>query len=241
MDVFRFVPGYQGVIFDEGKEPLFLVLVAFVLAFACARGYARLARKHGWPSGNIGGVHLHHVVIGILVVLASGVVSFSRAGTEPGVRDGCAIAFGIGAAFILDEFALVFYLQDVYWSEEGRTSVDTAILGVMIVGLLLVVSEPFTLTGPLNRHPGRFIASVVLASNVLFIAITFLKRKPFAGMAAIALPPIGWIAAFRLASPSSPWAHRFYDAPKLERARVRMTTGRPARFQRRLVHLIGGE
>jgi hypothetical protein len=44
VDLLRFVPGYRHVIFDEGKEPLFLVLAAFVVGFLCARGYAREAR-----------------------------------------------------------------------------------------------------------------------------------------------------------------------------------------------------
>jgi len=121
LDVFRFIPGYRGLIFDEGKEPLFLLLLAFVIAFACTRGYTRIARRRGWSSGNVGGVHLHHNVVGILARPSpAGVVAFSRAGAHPQVRDWCAIFFGVGAALVLDEFALVFYLRDVYWSAEGR-------------------------------------------------------------------------------------------------------------------------
>src|ERR1700722_11486705 len=138
MDLFRFVPGYRGVIFGEGKEPLFVLLVAFLIAFAGARGYARLAREYGWKSGSGGGVHLHHEVVGIIFVLIAGLVVFSRVGTGPDVRGLSAIVFGIGAAFILDEFALVFYLRDVYWSTEGRDSVDAAIFGVMLAVLALV-------------------------------------------------------------------------------------------------------
>jgi hypothetical protein len=110
VNLFRFIPGYEGVIFDEGKEPLFLLLLAFLIAFAATRGYTRLARKHGWGSGSVGGVHLHHVVVGIVFVLAAGLAAFTRAGTGAVVRDLCGIVFGVGAAFVLDEFALVFYL-----------------------------------------------------------------------------------------------------------------------------------
>lgn len=241
MDLFRFIPGYRGVIFDEGKEPLFLLLLAFLIAFAGARGYARLARRHGWRSGSVGGVHLHHVVVGILFVLIAGLVSFTRAGTGATVRDLCAIVFGVGAAFILDEFALVFYLRDVYWSNEGRNSVDAAILGVMIAGLTLVVSEPFGLDDPVDAHAGRFVLFVVVSANAVFAAVTFLKAKPFAGFAAVALPPIGWVGAGRLAKPRSPWARRFYDSTKLARSESRFRDGFAARFQRRLVDLVGGE
>jgi hypothetical protein len=48
VDLFGFVPGYRGVVFHEGKEPLFLSLLAFVITFSCTRGYTRLARKYGW-------------------------------------------------------------------------------------------------------------------------------------------------------------------------------------------------
>jgi hypothetical protein len=53
VDFFRFVLGYRDVIFDQGKEPPFLLLVAFVIAFACARGYAQVAHKRGWGSGSV--------------------------------------------------------------------------------------------------------------------------------------------------------------------------------------------
>ena len=206
MDLFRFIPGYRGLVFHEGKEPLFLLLLAFLIAFGGARGYARVARKRGWGSGSIGGVHLHHEVVGIVLVLAAGLVVFTRVGTDPAVRDCCAIVFGVGAAFILDEFALVFYLRDVYWSNEGRDSVDAAILAVLICGLLLVVSEPFGLSDPLAAHFGRSILVFTAINNAVFAAVVFLKGKPFTGVAAIAFPPFGWIGAARLAKPRSPWA-----------------------------------
>ncbi len=240
MNLFHFVPGYENVVFDEGKEPLFLLLVAFVVAFAGARGYARAARRRGWSSGSVRGVHLHHEVVGILLVLVSGVVGFSRLGLNAEVLDWCAIGFGVGTAFVLDEFALVFYLRDVYWSEEGRASVDAAILGVLIVGAMLVVSEPFGLHDPLDRHLGRSIAALAIASNAAFTAVAFLKGKLFAGTTAIAVPPIGWIAGIRLAKPASPWAHRFYRDSKLEEAQRRVADGLSARFQRTVIHLVGG-
>jgi lysyl-tRNA synthetase class 2 len=241
MDLFRFVPGYRGLIFNEGKEPLFLLLLAFVIAFACARGYARMARRRGWPSGNIGGVHLHHELVGIVFILVAGVIAFSPAGAHPAWRDWCAVFFGVGAAFVLDEFALVFYLRDVYWSEEGRDSVDAAILGVMVAALLLVVSEPFALNDPINHHAGRFTAFLAIVVNSLFVTVAFLKAKPFAGTAAIAFPPFGWVAVGRLAKPGSPWARWFYGEEKLERAKRRADDGVAARFQRDVVHLVGGD
>jgi len=241
VDLFRFVPGYGNVIFDEGKEPLFLLLLAFLIAFGGARGYARMARKRGWGSGSIGGVHLHHEVVGIALVLIAGLIVFTHAGTGMATRDFCAIVFGVGAAFILDEFALVFYLRDVYWSNEGRDSVDAAILAVMICGLLLVASEPFGLSDPMAAHLGRAVLVFVVINNAIFAGVAFLKAKPFTGVAAVALPPCGWIGAARLAKPGSPWARWFYGPAKLARAQARAQNGHAARFQRWLVDLVGGE
>jgi hypothetical protein len=241
LDLFHFIPGYRGVIFDEGKEPLFLSLLAFLIAFACTRGYTRLARSRNWGSGSIGGVHLHHVVVGIVFVLAAGLTVMTPVGSGAVVRDICAIVFGVGAAFILDEFALVFYLRDVYWSNEGRDSVDAAILGVMIASLTLVVSEPFGLDDPVVSHLSRFVFFAVIAANAVFATITFLKAKFFTGFAAIALPPFGWIGALRLAKPHSPWARWFYAPSKLAQAGERMQDGFAAQFQQRLLDIVGGK
>jgi hypothetical protein len=38
------------------------------------------------------------------------------------------ILYGVGAALTLDEFALWLNLQDVYWSPQGRSSIDAVIL-----------------------------------------------------------------------------------------------------------------
>ena len=241
MDFFHFIPGYRRLVFAEGKEALFLLLLAFLIAFGGARGYARLARKRGWGSGSIGGVHVHHEVVGIVLVLVAGLVVFTRAGTGAVVRDCCAIVFGVGAAFVLDEFALVFYLRDVYWSEEGRDSVDSAILSVLICALLLVVSEPFGLSDPVAAHFGRAVLVLVAVNNAVFAAVTFLKAKPFTGVAAVALPPFGWLGAARLAKPHSPWARWFYTPDKLARAQARAQDGYAGRFQRWLVGVVGGE
>jgi hypothetical protein len=241
LDLFRFIPGYHSVVFGEGKEPLFLLLVAFVIAFAGARGYARLARARGWGSGSIGGVHLHHAVVGVVFMLVAGLVVFTAAGTGAVARNICAVFFGVGAAFVLDEFALIFYLRDVYWSSEGRTSVDAVTLGVMIAGLALVVSAPFGLEDPVNSHLDRFVFFSIVAQNAIFAVVTFLKGKVFTGFAAIALPQCGWIGAARLAKPRSPWARWFYDADKSARSERRQQDGFAARFQQRLIDMIGGE
>jgi hypothetical protein len=240
VNLFRFIPGYGGIIFDEGKQPLFLLLLAFLIAFACTRVYTSCARP-GLESGSVHGVHLHHDVVGIVFVLVAGLVVFTQLGTGAAVRDVCAIVFGVGAAFVLDEFALIFYLRDVYWSQEGRDSVDATILGAMAAGLTLVVSEPFGLNDPFTSHLSRSVLVLGVAQNAVFAVVTLLEAKPFAGFAAIALPPVGWIGAMRLAKPSAPWARWFYGPAKRRRAEERVRDGFAARFQQRLLDLVGGK
>lgn len=239
MDLFRFVPGYTDVVYHEGKEPLFLLFLAFVVAFALTRGYTRVARKRGWGSGSVGGVHLHHVVPGLILVLLAGLVVYTRAGATEIPRELCAIGFGAGAALVLDEFALVFYLRDVYWADEGRASVDAAILGLMLAGLFLVVSEPFSFDEP-ERKLGRLVFFAVVTANIAFAAIAFLKGKRYSGTAAVLIPVVGWVAAARLATPRSPWARWFYSGSKLTAAQQRAEIGLGARFERRLVTFVGG-
>jgi hypothetical protein len=240
MDLFRFVPGYTDVVYYEGKEPLFLLFLAFVVAFALTRGYTRLARSRGWGSGSVGGVHLHHIVPGLMLVLLAGLMAYTRAGAHEIPRELCAIGFGAGAALVLDEFALVFYLRDVYWAGEGRASVDATILGLMLAGLFLVVSEPFSFDEP-ERRLGRLVFFAVVTANIVFAAITFLKGKRYSGTAAVLIPFVGWLAAARLATPRSPWARWFYSAGKLSAAERRAEAGLGARFERWLVTVVGGE
>ena len=162
LDVFRFIPGYSEAIVGDGKEPVLLLLLAFLITFILTRLYTRLARVYGWGSGSVDGVHLHHMVVGILIVLLSGIVAIAEWPTGIG-RDLIAIFFGIGAALILDEFALSLYLKDVYWSPEGRTSIDAMVVGVMLAGLLMIGVSPFGID---NAHYSRHIAFWVVVLNV---------------------------------------------------------------------------
>ncbi len=54
---------------------------------------------------------------------------------------------GIGTSLVLDEFALILHLQDVYWSDEGRISVEMVSLAVACIGLALVGVSPADFSG----------------------------------------------------------------------------------------------
>ena len=242
MDLFRFIPGYTEHIYDPGKEPLLFVFIAFLIAFGLTRGYTRLARARGWGSGSVGGIHLHHVVPGIILVLAAGLLLAAPIGASPVAEDIFAILFGVGAALVLDEFALIFHLQDVYWAQEGRTSLDAVILGTALCGILLVSSSPWGIGDDVD---GRFTPKAVVfglvVAHFLWGIVCYLKGKYTVGTIGIFVPIVGLIGSLRLAKPGSPWARRRYSEAKLARARDRYATGRAVRVEDRVLDLIGGK
>jgi hypothetical protein len=197
------------------REPAALLLTAFLVAFIATRAYTRVARARGWGSGSVGGVHLHHIVVGIVLVLLSGLIEIASRPDGLG-RDGLAVSFGIGGAFVLDEFALSLYLRDVYWSEEGHGSIDASLLGVLLAGLLLVGLSPFGVHDG-GRIP-RVAASAFVAINVGLALVTFAKGKLTLGLLAVFVPGVGVIGAVRLGKPRSLWGRRFYAEVKRERA-----------------------
>ena len=69
---------------------------------------------------------------GILLVLAAGLLQFRYSPRSPWAEVLAAL-FGAGAALTLDEFALWFNLDDVYWSKTGRQSIDAILMGARSV------------------------------------------------------------------------------------------------------------
>ena len=116
---------------SERRERLFLASVGFLITFAIVRGITAMIRAGVGPLQNVsaGGLHIHHLVWGILLLLLVGYVWLSEFGVDSSwLASLTAIAFGVGAALTLDEFALWLNLQDVYWEREGRISVDVALI-----------------------------------------------------------------------------------------------------------------
>jgi hypothetical protein len=217
-------------------------LLAFLITFGLTRLYTRLARIRGWGSGSVGGVHLHHMVIGMVIVLCAGLAAVATGPNTDGHGfDLIGIAFGIGAALMLDEFALSLYLRDVYWSPEGRTSIDASLVAVSVAGLLLLGVSPFGIKE--EWATGRWAAEGVIALNICFALTTFLKGKVALGFVSVLVPLLGIVGTIRLAKPTSPWAKWFYkrQPKRLERARARYAAeSRLQRLGRRFVDLVGG-
>ena len=111
-----------------GPGAAFVVLVAFLISFLAIRTSARMTRSVSWWPGGLetGGVHVHHLVWGIGLMLVCGFLAFAAPLEAPWWHL-VAIGFGVGAGFTLDEYALWFHLDDVYWAEEGRSSFDAVV------------------------------------------------------------------------------------------------------------------
>jgi len=222
---------WQTEIVDPGKQPLLLCSLAFVVTFAVTRVIVRSIRsgKGALKDNVVGGVHIHHVVPGIVLMSVFGLMGLAAQST--GWESVAGIGFGAGLALVLDEFALILHLQDVYWSDEGRTSVDAVFLTAGVLFVVLIGSSPVDLgDGSVDEPSGRIGLVVVLVVNLSAAAITFAKGKLGTGVIGIFVPVVAWVGAIRLARPASPWAHWRYaeGTHRIERAEAR-----EARFDRR--------
>ncbi len=125
---------------NERRERLFLASLGFLVTFGIVRGITHLIKAGIGPFHNVsnGGLHIHHLVWGILLLLVVGYVWLIEEGiTSSWLSSITAIAFGAGAALTLDEFALWLNLQDVYWTGRGRESIDAVVIfaGLLSVGI----------------------------------------------------------------------------------------------------------
>ncbi|MFJ1970849.1 hypothetical protein ACIO93_19440 [Streptomyces sp. NPDC087903] len=237
----------QRNIVEPGKLPLLLALTAFVLTFVITRVVTRMIRAGKGPFGNVsaGGVHIHHVVPGVVLTVVGGfgAVASARHGFGAGLA---AVVFGIGAGLVLDEFALILHLDDVYWTEAGRQSVEVVVVTAALVGLLLAGFVPFGVND-LSDHElqdrGAVISSI--AVNFAFSLLALSKGKARTAIFGVVVPVVALVGAIRLARPGSPWARRFYRRRPRARARSTLRVYRHDRRwagpRRRIQDLIGGK
>jgi hypothetical protein len=222
-----------------GQRAGFLVLAGLLGGFLFIRTSARLIRMQvSWWPGNVetsSGLHIHHLVWGIVTIMATGFLTFSFQPDSPWVEI-LAVAFGIGCGLTLDEFALWLHLEDVYWSDAGRSSVDAVIIASLIGGMLVLGAAPFD-----SQEQGSIAAiAVVVGINMVFVLIVAYKGKPMTAVLGAFVPLLALIGAIRLAKPRSRWAKRRYapDSRKLRRATERDRWVEA--FQDRAFNLIGG-
>ena len=221
-----------------GAGAAFVVLVAFLVSFLAIRTSARLTRSVSWWPGGVatGGVHLHHLVWGICLVLVCGFLAFAAPLVSPWWHI-VAIGFGVGAGFTLDEFALWVRLEDVYWSDEGRMSFDAVVCSSAFAALVVIGTRPFGLDEAASISATAAVVTVVLG----LAAVCFAKNRVLLGVIGLFVPAVAVVGAVRLAHPRSLWSRWRYDDATRRRAEARYAATRPLeRVGRRVQDLIAG-
>ena len=234
------------ILADE-KQGLFLVLIGFILSFAFIRMSTRLMRSSRvpwWPGSVVsdGGVHLHHLVFGIVTMMIAGTLGLAVLGDSP-YAEICAFFFGVGAGLTIDEFALWVYLDDVYWAEEGRASIDATVIAAAGMMLILLGFSPFSFD---TSSIGETIASLLGAAIVFaLVAICFAKQRVLHGAVGFFVFPVAIYGAARIGKPGSPWARRRYGErrpAKQAKAEERFQPDRHTeRFKNAFRDIVGGK
>jgi lysyl-tRNA synthetase class 2 len=234
---------FRSHVLDAGRLPAFLMLCALSLTFITVRVITFGIRSGArWAPRNItpGGLHIHHVVPGLILLLLAGFIGL---GLRPGGPSDeiLAVLFGIGAALALDEFALVLHLEDVYWTEEGRGSVDAVILAVLFTGLMVVGLAPIGFSRSSGSVAGLILTALVVV-NIGFVLVAALKGKLPLAIIGLFVPGVAMVAGIRLAHPGSPWARsRYADDPvKAAEAQRRYAALRWPAVKRRILDLFSG-
>jgi hypothetical protein len=208
-------------IVDAGELPALLLLISFGVTFGLTRFITHSIRsdRYSWL-GNIeaGDTHIHHLVWGICLLLVSGLLAVAL---QPPLSI-TAIVFGIGAALTLDEFALWLHLDDVYWSEQGRQSIDAVIVFAIITGFMVIGVYPVSFEGTGESGIENVLGiGIGLLISWAFVIVCFMKGKLMWGVLGLYLAPFAIVGACRLAKPTSAWAKKRYDEDKLARSRER--------------------
>jgi len=190
-------------------------LVGLLATFLFVRINTRLIRAEvSWWFHDIeseGGTHVHHMVIGVVLMATVGLLLIALAPTGLSAQV-LAVLFGAGVALTLDEFALILHVQDVYWRKEGRVSVDAVVIVVCAALLFVLGLNPFADFGAVGfaDDTARVALGVLIVLNFGPVLLTLLKGKLWTGVFGLFIPIMGIVGAIRIARPGSPWAHRRY-------------------------------
>jgi hypothetical protein len=232
---------YQTNLVDTGRSAALWALLGFLVTYGTVR-WITISIRTKQQSGEadeggavkdvyIGGVHIHHQVWGILLVMLTGLLEFRFQPASPWAEV-LATLFGVGAALALDEFALWLHVDDVYWSDEGRKSID-AVMVAAVVGLaMLIGASPLGTVGNTLERNGLIAASIAIVLLMAYTVVCLLKGKLVTGLIGLMVPVISLVGAIRLAKPESYWARRHYSEEKLARSRARFGAEHQARRER---------
>jgi hypothetical protein len=230
---------HSGAAFDTADQRAGLILLgSMLLSFGFIRFSTRMIRAEvSWWPGNVspGGLHIHHLVFGIVFMMAAGFLNFVIQPFSPWFEI-LAGLFGIGMGLTLDEFALWLHLEDVYWAEEGRSSVDAVIFAAIIGGGVIVGFVPL--------DAGNGGSTLAIVSSVMvtlgLCAVVALKGKLSTAVIGMFIPPVAWVGAIRLARPGSWWSKRRYKPGSGKLVKAQARKARHDKRARRVQDLIGG-
>jgi hypothetical protein len=232
---------------DNHEQAVFLVLVGFIGSFAFIRMSTRIIRSESvsWWPGNVeseSGVHVHHLVFGIVTMMVAGTLAFVADGRTP-LTEIFALLFGIGVGLTIDEFALWVHLEDVYWEKEGRSSIDATVIAAAAMLLVVLGANPLTVD---SGSPLAVTLSLIATGFVfLMVAICFLKGRVMHGVVGFFVFPVAIYGASRIGKPSSTWGRRRYGARrprKQAKAEDRFQPGRRTeRFKEAFRDIVGGK
>jgi hypothetical protein len=195
---------YDHHIQAAGKETHFLILLAFVCSFGFIRTSAHMIRAQvSWWPGNVEtktGTHVHHLVWGILLLLSMGYLGISTDLGSPWFEF-VAIAFGIGMGLTMDEFALWLNLQDVYWSDKGRQSIDAVVVttGLLVIALLglefwIAVWDAVLILAGMD-HDHAWVAVPIQLIGVALAVVCFRRGRKLTGIVGLFVPLVALVGA----------------------------------------------
>jgi hypothetical protein len=206
----------------------FLILLSFLSSFGFIRTSAHMIKAQvSWWPGNVetkGGTHIHHMFWGILLLMTMGYLGLATDMGSPWLEF-TGIAFGIGLGLTLDEFALWLNLQDVYWSDKGRQSIDAVIVATLMLVVALIglqfwidMREAFLLAIGIGGK--RFIGAEslpwLLSFQLLGIALAivcWLKGKRLFAIVGAFVPVIAIFGAVTKPREDSWWIRRREASP----------------------------
>jgi len=141
---------------DAGEQSALIAWLAFAGAWGGVRGitHAIKAGKGPFKNMSVGGEHLHHYMWGIGMITGVGGVAV-RGDERLRRHPMTAVTYGIGLALIVDEFALLLDLQDVYWAKQGRISVDVAVGSIGVAGSVFAALPVLRKVGRRLRERGK--------------------------------------------------------------------------------------
>ncbi len=252
---------YEDYIVEAGRAGVVWILIAFVTTFLITRGITRkirrerVAREQAVAQGligpdevdsggvindiTIGGVHIHHQVWGLLLMLVAGMLQFAYEFSSPWLEMTGAM-FGVGAALVLDEFALWLHLDDVYWSEAGQKSIDAVVATVIVLTALIFDSGPMGVSAT-DLDDAPLVVPIIVAVNTALMVVTLMKGKIMMAAIGFFIPFVALVGAIRLARTPSWWSRTLYGRHPLKMQKaVARERRRRDRIERVRVSL-GGE